>query len=103
MDLPLLQPVVQDEDQVSAVLDAAIAYGTAQAGTVAARAALGTQRKSAAASLRDRVGADWEIARPFSFHASTLPVAVGGALPAGRGAFDRVPFLASLFAIPPPH
>ena len=30
MRLPLLQPVVQDEDQVSAVLEAAVAYGTAE-------------------------------------------------------------------------
>ncbi len=99
MDLPLLQPVVQDEDQVSAVLDAAIAYGSAEAGTVAARAALGAQRKTAAASLRDRIGAYWEIARPFSFTASTVPIAVGGALAAVEGLFDWTLFLASLFAI----
>src|SRR5881296_1008796 len=99
MDLPLLQPVVQDEDQVSAVLDAAVAYGTAEAGTLGARAALGAQRKGAAASLRDRVGAHWEIARPFSFTASTLPVAVGGALAAVEGLFNWTLFLVSLFAI----
>ncbi len=57
MDLPLLQPVVQDEEQTSAVLDAAVAYGTAEAGTVAARAALDTQKKGAVAGLRDRLGA----------------------------------------------
>jgi 1,4-dihydroxy-2-naphthoate octaprenyltransferase len=98
MDLPILQPVVQDEDQVSAVLDAAVAYGSGEAGTVAARAALGEQRKSAAASLRDRVGAYWEIARPFSFTASTVPVAVGGALAAVEGKFDWTLFLVSLVA-----
>jgi len=99
MHLPLLQPVVQDEDQVSAILDAAIAYGTAEAGAVGARAALGAQRKGAAASLRDRIGAYWEIARPFSFTASTLPVAVGGALAAVEGLFNWTLFLVSLFAI----
>jgi 1,4-dihydroxy-2-naphthoate octaprenyltransferase len=99
MDLPLLQPVVQDEDQVSAVLDAAVAYGTGEAGTVAARAALGAQKKSAAASLRDRLGGYWEIARPFSFTASTVPIAVGGALAAVEGLFDWTLFLTSLFAI----
>jgi 1,4-dihydroxy-2-naphthoate octaprenyltransferase len=98
MDLPILQPVVQDEDQVSAVLDAAVAYGSGEAGTVAARAALGAQRKSAAASLRDRVGAYWEIARPFSFTASTVPVAVGGALAAVEGLFDWTLFLVALVA-----
>jgi 1,4-dihydroxy-2-naphthoate octaprenyltransferase len=99
MELPLLQPVVQDEDQVSAVLDAAVAYGTAEAGTVAARAALGAQQKTAAAGLRDRIGAYWEIARPFSFTASTVPIAVGGALAAVEGRFDWTLFLVSLFAI----
>jgi len=98
MDLPILQPVVQDEDQVSAVLDAAVTYGSGEAGTVAARAALGAQRKSAAASLRDRLGAYWEIARPFSFTASTVPVAVGGALAAVEGRFDWTLFLVSLVA-----
>jgi 1,4-dihydroxy-2-naphthoate polyprenyltransferase len=98
MDLPILQPVVQDEDQVSAVLDAAVAYGSGEAGTVAARAALGAQKKSAAASLRDRIGAYWEIARPFSFTASTVPIAVGGALAAVEGRFDWTLFLVSLVA-----
>jgi 1,4-dihydroxy-2-naphthoate octaprenyltransferase len=98
MDLPILQPVVQDEDQVSAVLDAAVAYGSGEAGTVAARAALGEQRRSATASLRDRIGAYWEIARPFSFTASTVPIAVGGALAAVEGRFDWTLFLVSLVA-----
>jgi 1,4-dihydroxy-2-naphthoate octaprenyltransferase len=98
MDLPILQPVVQDEDQVTAVLDAAVAYGTGEAGTVGARAALDAQKKSAAGSLRDRLGAYWEIARPFSFTASTVPVAVGGALAAVEGMFDWTLFLVSLAA-----
>jgi hypothetical protein len=98
MDLPILQPVVQDEDQVAAVLDAAVAYGSGEAGAVGARAALGAQQKSAAASLRDRIGAYWEIARPFSFTASTVPIAVGGALAAVEGLFDWTLFLVSLVA-----
>ena len=98
MDLPILQPVVQDEDQVAAVLDAALAYGSGEAGAVGTRVALGAQRKSAVASLRDRVGAYWEISRPFSFTASTVPVAVGGALAAVEGRFDWTLFLVSLIA-----
>jgi 1,4-dihydroxy-2-naphthoate octaprenyltransferase len=98
MDLPILQPVVQDEDQVSAVLDAAVAYGTGEAGAVGTRVALGAQQKSAAAGLRDRIGAYWEIARPFSFTASTVPVAVGGALAAVEGLFDWTLFLVALVA-----
>ncbi|HJW49993.1 MAG TPA: 1,4-dihydroxy-2-naphthoate octaprenyltransferase, partial [Candidatus Limnocylindria bacterium] len=98
MDLPILQPVVQDEDQVTAVLDAAVAYGSGEAGLVAARTALDAQKKSAAGSLRDRLGAYWEIARPFSFTASTVPIAVGGALAAVEGLFDWTLFLVSLVA-----
>ncbi len=99
MDLPLLQPVVQDGDQVLAVLDAAVAYGSTEAGPVGARAAPVAQRKGATASLRDRIGAYWEIVRPFSFTASTVPIAVGGALAAVEGLFDWTLFLVSLFAI----
>ncbi len=98
MDLPLLQPVVQDEEQTAAVLDAAVAYGSAETGAVGARAALAEQRKSAMASLRDRAAAYYEIIRPFSFTASTVPVAVAGALAAVEGMFDWTLFLASLAA-----
>ncbi len=98
MDLPLLQPVVQDEEQTSAVLDAAVAYGTAETGTVAARAALDAQRKGAVASLRDRIGGYYEIIRPFSFTASSAPVAVAAGLAAFEGLFDRTLFLVALFA-----
>jgi len=98
MDLPILQPVVQDEDQVAAVLDAAVAYGSAETGAVGQRVALEAQRKGAAASLRDRAVAYWEISRPFSFTASTVPVAVGGALAAVEGRFDWTLFLVSLIA-----
>src|SRR6267143_1397556 len=98
MDLPLLQPVVQDEEQTTAVLEAAVAYGRTEAGTVASRAALGAQKKSGLASLRDRLGAYYEIARPFSFTASTVPVAVGGALAAVEGLFDWRLFLVALVA-----
>ena len=98
MSLPLLQPVVQDEEQTMAVLDAAVAYGTAAAGAVTSRAALGEQKKSGLAALRDRLGAYYEIARPFSFTASTVPVAVGGALAAVEGLFDWTLFLVALVA-----
>ena len=98
MSLPLLQPVVQDEEQTMAVLDAAVAYGTAAAGAVTSRAALDEQKKSGLASLRDRLGAYYEIARPFSFTASTVPVAVGGALAAVEGLFDWTLFLVALVA-----
>ena len=87
MDLPLLQPVVQEEAQVAALLEAAVLYGTAEVGS-ATRVALAAQRKSFTEDVRDRLGGMWEIARPFSFTASTVPVAAGGALAALAGAFD---------------
>ncbi|HEY6957376.1 MAG TPA: LLM class flavin-dependent oxidoreductase, partial [Candidatus Limnocylindria bacterium] len=98
MDLPLLQPVVQDEEQTLAVLDAAVAYGTAEAGTVATRAALTEQRKGTIAGLRDRLAAYYEIIRPFSFTASSAPVAVAGGLAAFEGKFDWTLFLVSIIA-----
>ena len=98
MDLPLLQPVVQDEEQTAAVMDAAVAYGSAEAGAIGARATLDAQRKGAAAGIADRVGAYWEIIRPFSFTASTVPVAVGGALAAVLGIFDWTLFFVALAA-----
>ena len=95
MDLPLLQPVVQEEAQVAALLETAALYGAAEVGS-APREALAAQRKASSAELADRVGALWEIARPFSFTASTVPVAAGGALAALAGAFNPLLFLASL-------
>src|SRR5881628_1954699 len=84
MHLPLLQPVVQEELQVAALLEAAAMYGAAEVGS-AARVALGAQRKTFA-----------QNARPFSFTASSVPVAAGGALAALAGSFDPGLFLASL-------
>ena len=95
MDLPLLQPVVQEEAQVQALLEAAVLYGSAEVGS-AARVALAEQRKTFTQRTRGQLGALWEIARPFSFTASTVPVAAGGALAAVAGAFDPGLFLASL-------
>jgi 1,4-dihydroxy-2-naphthoate octaprenyltransferase len=95
MDLPLLQPVVQEEAQVAALLEAALMYGAAEVGS-APRAALEAQQKTRTQQARDRAGALWEIARPFSFTASTVPVATGGALAALAGAFDPWLFLATL-------
>jgi len=95
MDLPILQPVVQEEAQVAALFDAAVMYGSGEVGS-AARVALAAQKKTFTQAARDTAGALWEIARPFSFTASTVPVAAGGALAALAGAFDPWLFLAAL-------
>ena len=97
MTLPLLQPVVQDEDQVTRILDAAVRYGTGQSGG-RRRVALTEQRLGAASSVGRRAAAYWEIVRPFSFTASSTPVVVAGAVAALAGMFDWRLFLAALVA-----
>ena len=107
MQLPVLQPVVQEDEQVEALFRAAELYGTGKAESVVAAPA------GAAAApeepLRDgrlsvpvrawRLATAWfEIARPFSFTASTVPVAAGGALAAINGRFDWPLFLGALAA-----
>jgi 1,4-dihydroxy-2-naphthoate octaprenyltransferase len=113
LDLPLLQPVVQEQAQVTALLDAAGIYaripdaatrgsqapvpaGAAEelprAAAVPApesgpRAAM-TDLRSPWERLRRRVAAIWEIARPFAYTASVIPVAAGGALAWVDGRFN---------------
>jgi 1,4-dihydroxy-2-naphthoate polyprenyltransferase len=118
MDLPLLQPVLQTEDQVREVLGAAVEYG----GTAPARAPQPSARPPSATAaavggpagssghdgpatarrerrgIVRRAGAWFEIARPFSFTASTVPVAAGGALAALDGRLDWPLFVWALLA-----
>jgi 1,4-dihydroxy-2-naphthoate octaprenyltransferase len=46
--------------------------------------------------LRRRLGAAWEIVRPFAYTASTIPVAAGGALAWQQGEIDLGLFLLAL-------
>jgi 1,4-dihydroxy-2-naphthoate octaprenyltransferase len=101
MQLPVLQPVVQNEDQVRAVLDAAVQYGS-EGG--AARDLVGAaappedrERLTAGARVQRRLGAWYEIMRPFSFTASTVPVAAAGALAAVDHRFHWGLFLGAFF------
>jgi len=106
MDLPVLQPVLQEQEHVHEVLAAAAEYGAAgvaaQGGAAApkagARAGLDDRRLGAGARLARRFGAWSEIARPFSFTASTVPVVAAGALAAMDGRFSWPLFLAALVA-----
>jgi 1,4-dihydroxy-2-naphthoate octaprenyltransferase len=99
LELPLLQPVVQEEAQIHELLAAARLYGesrspVAAAGGVESRptavsTSLADDRElSAWSRTRRRLGATWEILRPFSFTASTIPVLAAGALAWVNGAFD---------------
>jgi 1,4-dihydroxy-2-naphthoate polyprenyltransferase len=106
MDLPVLQPVLQEQEHVREVLAAAAEYGgagaaargAAAAPAAGARAGLDDRRLGAGARLARRLGAWSEIARPFSFTASTVPVAAAGALAAMDGRFSWPLFLAALVA-----
>jgi 1,4-dihydroxy-2-naphthoate octaprenyltransferase len=89
MDLPILQPVVQEEAQVEAVIEAAAIYGSA--GALAP--AWGSGRRRAVEST-DKIGLlrrarGWvEITRPFALTASIVPVSAAAALAAVQHRFS---------------
>jgi len=103
LERPLLQPVVQDDDQIDGVITAAGILGRSGyvgAGSAVARPSRGrpwsraTNRGAAADGaggggaiearrpLADRLSAWWEVMRPFSLTASAVPVAAAVALAA---------------------
>jgi len=109
LELPLLQPILQEEAQIGALLEAARIYGrlpdaaaerwgqaAEEADVVAAATPLAEERLTPADWLRRRVGAVWEVLRPFSFTASLTPVAAGGALGWFDGAFNLGLFVLAL-------
>ena len=100
MDVPLLQPVVQDEDQVRRVLEAAVLYGSATqlATQVAGEMEPAGTSTAGAGSLRHRLAAAVEVTRPFSFSASLLPVTIAGAVAWAQGKVVLVPWLVALVA-----
>ena len=92
MDVPLLQPILQEEAQVSAVLDAAVRYGTRVTAPTLPSPASGGGKNM----LGRRLAGAWEVVRPFSFTASLLPVSVGGAIALGQGRMHWPLFVAAL-------
>lgn len=118
MDVPILQPVLQEDEQVERVMDAAVLYGSVATRTATARqregaavlsgsepertdldavrARLDQDRLSLPEKVWRRLSAYYEVARPFSLPASTVPVLAAGALAWGSGLFDPVLFLAAL-------
>jgi 1,4-dihydroxy-2-naphthoate polyprenyltransferase len=114
MDVPVLQPVVQEEAQVAQVLEAATLYGSAQTeGAILPRtvvrddvspleaaqpSSIDDRQLGWAERTRRHAAAWFEITRPFSFTASITPVAVGGALAAVDGVFSWPLFLVALLA-----
>jgi 1,4-dihydroxy-2-naphthoate octaprenyltransferase len=114
LGLPLLQPVLQEERQIDELLAAATIYAELPSETSAgaiervpsvgaagepqpvARSLADDRRLGGFERVRRRVGATWEILRPFAYTASVIPVLAGGALAAVDGLFDWLPFLAAL-------
>lgn len=104
MHMPVLQPCVQEEEQVREVLAAAVLYGRGEAaGTIQrgldaervggdAREPLPVERGSVAR----KASAAFELIRPFSFTASVVPVLAAGALAAVDHLFNGPLFLAAL-------
>jgi 1,4-dihydroxy-2-naphthoate polyprenyltransferase len=107
LDLPLLQPVLQEDRQIDELIAAAALYAAAPApvesraierpAAVGAAAGLADDRRLGTGSLvRRRSAAIWEILRPFAYTASVIPVMAGGALAAVDGLFAWAPFIAAL-------
>lgn len=140
MDLPLLQPVLQEDDQVREVLESAVLYGSVSTRRAAERATaepigvssgvtgqlepnlqsprfpkgnnsnplsqptsapvnrsrLDDDRLSLPEKIARRAAAYYEIARPFSLTASSVPVLAAGALAWLNGVLDGPLFIASL-------
>ncbi len=100
MDVPLLQPIIQEEDQVRAVLEAAVTYGSggrvgagALGATVVPSGRKAVEREGLLGRARRKLGAVYEVTRPFSFTASVLPVTAGGVLAWSLGRIDVLPWL----------
>ncbi|MCU1672038.1 MAG: 1,4-dihydroxy-2-naphthoate octaprenyltransferase [Frankiales bacterium] len=95
MTLPVLQPVVQSEEQTALVIEAARLYGSAEVAAV-----VPGQRGSsdAGVGLRRRAAGWAEIARPFSLTASSVPVLAAAGLAAVRDVLSWPLFLAALVA-----
>jgi 1,4-dihydroxy-2-naphthoate polyprenyltransferase len=103
LDLPLLQPVVQEERQTLELIEAARLYAAlpVPAGGRAEPTPEVVTTDHALTPLdraRRGAGAAWEILRPFAFTASVVPVSAGAALAAVDGRFSPVPFAAALAA-----
>jgi len=126
LGLPLLQPVLQEDRQIDELVAAAALYAglpepaaSRAANRVAQRAAsvatsgpaaeevaaeqgpgavgLANDRRLGLADRANRrLGAVWEILRPFAYTASVIPVLAGGAIAAVDHDFSWLPFVGAL-------
>jgi 1,4-dihydroxy-2-naphthoate octaprenyltransferase len=106
MDTPIIQPVVQEDDQVQLIIEAASIYGSASmpgldfAPNTIAKASRMNDREHLnwAARAWRKFSAFVEISRPFSFTSSSIPVLAAGALAMRQPGFDLFALLAALAA-----
>lgn len=112
LDVPILQPVLQETRQVERIIEAGQLFGLAPAPQAARRGNAdfpaastpaaptpGHDEQLGGRSLLGRRARAWfEILRPFSFTASVVPVAAGGALAPVDGRFTWPLFLVVLVA-----
>ncbi|MEO8571780.1 MAG: LLM class flavin-dependent oxidoreductase [Chloroflexota bacterium] len=116
LQLPLLQPVLQEDRQIDELIAAAAIFASvperaavAEPGRAAAIVAAGAPASRVTLTLADdreltsgdrlrrRAGALYEILRPFAFTASVIPVLAGAALAWVDRQGDWPPFIAALF------
>jgi 1,4-dihydroxy-2-naphthoate octaprenyltransferase len=100
MTLPILQPVLQDDEQVAAVVDAAVIYGSARERAIPAAAAARPAEITSDQGLGlFRRARGWlEITRPFSLTASGVPVAAAGGLALANHVMSWPLFVGALVA-----
>ncbi len=105
MDTPILQPILQEDEHIQPILEAAALYGSLAVKETVPVAAIQESVTVASDSL-DRLNlfekawrkfSAWtEIARPFSLTGAYTPVAVAGALAFAQGRFDLQMFVIAL-------
>jgi 1,4-dihydroxy-2-naphthoate polyprenyltransferase len=102
LDVPLVQPIVQEEAQVQAVMEAGLLYATDRGMTALAAAGSShagvdlpalAQRPSGARRVWRHAEAWYEVIRPFSLTASIIPVLAGAGLAWANGHFTFWIFL----------
>ena len=106
MDMPILQPILQEDEHIQPILEAAELYGSMAVKETIPSAVSVKESVTAASDPLDRLNpferawrkfSAWtELARPFSLTGAYTPVAVAGALAFAQGKFNLQLFIISL-------
>ena len=106
MDMPILQPILQEDEHIQPILEAAELYGSMAVKETVSLTAPVKESVMVASDPLDRLNpferawrkfSAWtEIARPFSLTGAYTPVAVAGALAFAQGKFNLQLFIISL-------